>query len=244
MASEWESEVGYEDQFALAGITIRRMADRTCSAYAESLATMIQADLLNWGQYFLPEHFRLPPSQMHRWLAERFDEARRTSDAPRTAGCKINVVGPRGSAKSTLSSLAFVLREALCSPRTLHLDYLRHHDTRRRHILENLKTELTENRRLREAYPAAAGMGPIWRNGAIVLRNGVMIEAFGTGQRIRGRRRRQHRPTLIVCDDLQNDGHIQSALARERSRAWFHGMLMKAGHEIDDDREPRHGAAP
>ena len=63
----------------------------------------------------------------------------------------------------------------------------------------------------------------------IVLRNGVTIEAFGTGQRIRGRRRRQHRPTLIVCDDLQNDGHTRSALQREHSRNWFHGTLMKAG---------------
>jgi predicted phage terminase large subunit-like protein len=62
-----------------------------------------------------------------------------------------------------------------------------------------------------------------------VLRNGVTIEALGTGQRIRGRRRREHRPTLIVCDDLQNDGHANSILQREHSRNWFHGALMKAG---------------
>ncbi len=62
-----------------------------------------------------------------------------------------------------------------------------------------------------------------------MLRNGVVIEAFGTGQRIRGRRRREHRPTLIICDDLQNDGHIRSAVQRGHSRDWFHGMLMKAG---------------
>jgi len=34
---------------------------------------------------------------------------------------------------------------------------------------------------------------------------------------------------LIICDDLQNDGHISSALQRDRSRTWFHGTLMKAG---------------
>jgi len=62
-----------------------------------------------------------------------------------------------------------------------------------------------------------------------VLRNGVSIEAFGAGQRLRGRRRRAHRPTLIVCDDLQNDGHIHSARQRESSQAWFHGALLKAG---------------
>ena len=71
--------------------------------------------------------------------------------------------------------------------------------------------------------------GPVWRAGSIVLRNGAAIEAFGTGQRIRGRRRGAHRPTLIVCDDLQNDGHILSAVQRDHSRSWFHGTLMKAG---------------
>jgi predicted phage terminase large subunit-like protein len=95
--------------------------------------------------------------------------------------------------------------------------------------LENLKAELLDNPRLAEDYPEAAGRGPVWRAGGIVLRNGAAVEAFGAGQRIRGRRRREHRPTLIVCDDLQNDGHIQSALQRDRSRTWFHGTLLKAG---------------
>jgi len=48
-------------------------------------------------------------------------------------------------------------------------------------------------------------------------------------QRVRGKRQRANRPTLIVCDDLQNDGHIESALQREHSRQWFHGTLLKAG---------------
>src|SRR5690606_3621329 len=41
--------------------------------------------------------------------------------------------------------------------------------------------------------------------------------------------RRSHRPSLIVCDDLQNDGHMISANQREGSRRWFHGTLLKAG---------------
>jgi predicted phage terminase large subunit-like protein len=69
----------------------------------------------------------------------------------------------------------------------------------------------------------------VWRENTVRLANGVTIEAFGTGQRIRGRRRRADRPTLIVCDDIQDDRHIESSLARDHSRRWFHGMLMKAG---------------
>jgi hypothetical protein len=69
----------------------------------------------------------------------------------------------------------------------------------------------------------------MWRQNRITLRNGVTIEAFGAGQRIRGHRDRENRPSLIVCDDLQNDNHILSPTQRQRSRDWFHGTLLKAG---------------
>jgi predicted phage terminase large subunit-like protein len=61
------------------------------------------------------------------------------------------------------------------------------------------------------------------------MASGVMIESYGTGQAIRGRRRRAERATLIVCDDLQNDSHIASPGQRTVSRQWFHGTLINAG---------------
>ena len=181
-----------------------------------------QLGLLDWARAYLPEHVRLQPSRMHRWLAGQLD-------AMRTArGRKLNVVGPRGGAKSTIGSLAFVLRAAV-EEREPYIWIIS--DTKHQAVshLENLKTELRENPRLMAAYPRATEPGQVWRENAVRLSNGVTIEAFGTGQRIRGRRRRADRPTLIVCDDLQDDRHIESSLARDHSRRWFHGMLMKAG---------------
>src|SRR5262249_58674810 len=93
----------------------------------------------------------------------------------------------------------------------------------------NVKNELVANKRLKECYPDSFGQGPRWRGNSIELRNGVVIEAFGTGQRIRGRRHRDTRPTLIVCDDLENDSHMWSALQRDASRQWFQGTLLNAG---------------
>ncbi len=159
---------------------------------------------------------------MHRWLAGMFDEMRNSR------GCKLNVVGPRGGAKSTLATLAFVLRSAV-EAREPYVWIIS--DTKHQAVahLENLRAELRENPRLAADYPEAVGAALVCRENAIRLPNGVTIEAFGTGQRIRGRRRRANRPTLIVCDDLQDDRHIESSVAREHSRRWFHGMLMKAG---------------
>lgn len=181
-----------------------------------------ERSLLPWAQYFLPEHFSKPPSAMHRWLAAQLDHA------VSHRGFRLNVLGPRGGAKSTIATLAYPLRVALegWEPYIWIVS-----DTRPQACahLENLKAELVDNPRLAAAYPEAVGRGPVWRAGSITLRNGTTLEAFGTGQRIRGRRRRAYRPTLIVCDDLENDDHIQSALLREHSRNWFHGALMKAG---------------
>ncbi len=189
---------------------------------AMTVGTAGGTDLLAWGRRFLPEHFHHPPSAMHQWLARHLDAARTLR------GTKLNALGPRGGAKSTLVTLAAVLRAAVerAEPYIWIVSDTKHQAQAH---LENVKAELAANRRLAEAYPDTTGRGPVWRAGSVELRGGVVIEAYGTGQRIRGRRQRQHRPTLIVCDDLQNDGHITSAWQRDRSRTWFHGTLLKAG---------------
>ncbi|MEX2118892.1 MAG: hypothetical protein WD847_04715 [Pirellulales bacterium] len=181
-----------------------------------------EAGLLAWGRAYLPEHFTRPASAMHQWLERELEglHLRR--------GNKLNAIGPRGGAKSTIGTLAYPLRAAVeaWEPYIWIVSDTKHQASSH---LENIKAELVDNERLAEAYAAAYGRGPVWREHSIALANGVAIDAFGTGQRIRGRRRRANRPTLIICDDLQNDRHIESAAGRESSRRWFHGTLLKAG---------------
>lgn len=177
---------------------------------------------LEWGKHYLPYHFAKPASAMHLWLGARLDSLQQAR------GVKVNVIGPRGAAKSTIGTLCYVLQAAVeCWEPYIWIVS----DTKEQAQLhlENVKHELTNNERLAEDYPRSVGQSRRWRRHAIELANGVVIEAWGTGQAIRGRRRREHRPTLIVCDDLQNDGHISSAAQRESSRRWFHGTLLKAG---------------
>jgi predicted phage terminase large subunit-like protein len=177
---------------------------------------------LDWGRHYLPHHFVKPASAMHLWLGDQLDRFQRVR------GLKVNLIGPRGSAKSTIATLCYVLRAALegWEPYIWIVS-----DTKEQaHThLENVKWELTDNELLAGAYPDAVGEGRHWRARSIELANGMMIESYGTLQRIRGRRRRSERPTLIVCDDLQNDGHMDSADLRDTSRQWFHGTLLNAG---------------
>ena len=182
----------------------------------------VRRGLLDWGRHFLPAHFSLPPSGMHRWLEQQIERCRQER------GRKVNAIGPRGAAKSTIAALACPLRAAVEGAEPYIWIVSDTKDQAASH-LENIKAELVDNEPLARAYPDAVGKGPVWRANSLRLRNGVTIEAFGTGQRIRGRRSRAHRPSLIICDDLQNDGHINSTLQRDHSRQWFHGTLLKAG---------------
>lgn len=211
------------DRDAVAASQVARWA-RDLAGHLQQLTVVDDAPdgLLAWGCRFLPQHFRRPPSQMHLWLGEQLD---RLGSA---RGVKLNVIGPRGGAKSTLGTLACVLRAAIAGtePYIWIVSATRHQAVSH---LENVKQELVANALLRQHYPATAGRGSPWRGNRVTLRSGVTIEAFGTGQRIRGRRSGASRPTLIVCDDVQNDQHMESARQRQLSRQWFHGTLLKAG---------------
>ena len=181
-------------------------------------------DLTAWGRRYLPHCFTAPPSIMHGTLAARLDAA------DRRRGLKLNVIGPRGGAKSTLGTLAHVLR-AVVERREPYVWIVSDTGHQAANHLDNLKAELLDNPRLADDYPEAVGRGSAWRRHHLQARNGVVVEAFGAGMRMRGRRVRESRPTLIVCDDLQNDHHADSAEQRAASSRWFHGTLLKAGSQ-------------
>jgi predicted phage terminase large subunit-like protein len=169
----------------------------------------------------LEAHFDKPSSAMHCWLGAQLDALRVER------GTKINLIGPRCSAKSTVVTLCYVLRAAVEGWEPYIWIVSDTSDQAKTH-LDNLRNELRENKELQEKYPNAI-RGRHWRSAAIELANQVTIEAFGTGQSIRGRRRRAGRPSLIVCDDLQNDSHIASVGQRLVTRRWFLGTLLNAG---------------
>ncbi len=177
---------------------------------------------LAWGRQYLPRHFSKPASAMHEWLGAQLDSFRTQR------GSKVNVIGPRGSAKSTIATLCYVLRAAVEGWEP-YIWIVSDTIPQAQMHLENVKRELIDNRLLARDYPQSTGRGRTWRADLIELPKGPVIEALSTGQRIRGRRLRHHRPTLVICDDLQNDAHISSSLQRDMSRRWFHGSLLNAG---------------
>jgi hypothetical protein len=175
-----------------------------------------------WSRRFLASYFSIADSTFHHWLVGEL-ETLHTRRGTRTA-----VIAPRRSAKSTWSSFAYPLWCAVEG----HEPYIQivSDSIGQAYLwLEAIRTELEDNTRLAADYPQVCGAGSVWRQDRIRLRNGVVIEALGTGSKIRGRRNRQERPSLIIVDDPQNEDHVTSAVKREQSWQWFTRAVLNAG---------------
>ena len=138
---------------------------------------------------------------------------------------------PRGNAKSTISSFALPIWCGVYQ----HKRYIVvASDTadQANDFLTNIKNEFEDNIFLIEDF--GDQVGAIWTNSNIILSNGVRMQAFGAGKKIRGRRYRQYRPDLIIGDDLENDENIVSPEQRKKNETWYFKALSKAGDERTD----------
>jgi hypothetical protein len=163
-----------------------------------------------------------PESRFHRWLVPELE----TFHA--TRGQRLNVLAPRGAAKTSWVSIAYPLWCA-CERHEEHVVILS--DTQRlsQKLLGQVRRELENNAPLAASYPDACGKGPSWKVDSLVLRNGVLIEAFSTGGNVRGTIHRSRRPSLVIGDDLQNKDHVVSALKRYRCWQWLTRDVLPVG---------------
>lgn len=180
-----------------------------------------------FAKVYLPHYFTLPPSRMHRELFAMLRE----SVANRSQ--RLAIAAPRGHAKSTVVTLAHLLWCVLY--RHERMVYIVS-ATREQavQLLKHVKDEIQGNERLLMDFPevcqAPGSKTPKpWRDNNISLRNGVMVRALGSGQSLRGMRQKQHRPGLIIVDDLENKEDCFSAEQRQKTRDWFYSTLLKAG---------------
>ncbi len=175
-----------------------------------------------WARKFLPRYFSAEPADFH---AELFDRLR---DLHTRRDSKEAIIAPREGAKSTVVTLAYVLWCVVEAAEPFVL-ILSDSAGQAQDQLAHVRRELEDNPDLAEAYPHATGIGRTWRNDKVETRNGTVIMAIGTGGRIRGRRSRQARPSLIIFDDVENPDSITSAVMRARAWRWATRDVIPAG---------------
>jgi len=177
---------------------------------------------------YLPAHFNLKPSPMH---VEIFDLLQKGTEE---RGLRLAVAAPRGHAKSTIASVAYILW-CICYQKEQFIYLISHTLDQAADNLSHIKRELTDNARLLEDFPEVCEPpgsfvgAPRWRKDEIITRNDVKVTALGAEKKIRGRRHKQHRPSLIILDDVENEEEVRSADQRRFKQEWFNKSVLKAG---------------
>lgn len=146
-------------------------------------------------------------------------------------GSRLVLAAPRGHAKSTLMSLQNVLHAALYGYKKYIL-LVSDTEGQAASFLDAIKAELEYNEELIADFGEQKGR--VWKSTVILLKNGVRIDAVGSGQKLRGRRNGARRPDLILLDDIENDQEVVSPDARRKLEQWFFGAVSKAGDRYTD----------
>ena len=141
------------------------------------------------------------------------------SDLPR-----VLVQAFRGAAKSTIAEEAIIIQACLRQFRNV----LVLGETYERAVerLRAIKHEFETNPVIAELFGDLVGQ--TWSEGKIILANGVIIQAFGRGQSLRGSKHLDYRPDRAFGDDIENEESVATPEAIEKCMRWFMSVVIPA----------------
>ena len=143
----------------------------------------------------------------------------------------------RGAAKSTLAEEAITVICALGQTRNCVI--LGESETRAAERLRAIKNHFEQNEWIAEALGVEPG--DVWTETRATLSNGVMIQAYGRYQSLRGAKHLNRRPDLIFMDDLEDKESVATEEQRLKVRQWFASTVVPA---LTPDGRMRMAATP
>jgi len=182
-----------------------------------------------FAKFFMSEHLKYLPSKAHLEIYDLLYEITQKRN------CKLAIAAPRDFGKSTLVTLIYIIW-SICYEKEKFIVILSNTSSQAKQILENIRKELSENQRLKAAFPEifeteGRPKPPRWTQNDIVTRNGIEVLAAGSGQQIRGRKHGSYRPSLIIADDLESAENNFSNESREKQKNWFAKSILRLGSE-------------
>lgn len=140
------------------------------------------------------------------------------------------IVAFRGSAKSTIMTLSYPIWAIIGKLQKKFILILCQTQTQAKLHLYNIKAELESNELLARELGPFTEQDEEWSAGSIVIpKYGARITVGSTEQSIRGFRHGSHRPDLIICDDIEDLGSVQTREGRDKTYNWLTGEVIPTG---------------
>lgn len=140
------------------------------------------------------------------------------------------IVAFRGSGKSTLVTFSYALWAILGVQQKKFVLILSQTRTQAKQHMTNIKRALDGNRLLRNDLGPFQEEKDEWGASSLVFTElNARIMAVSSEQSIRGLRHNQHRPDLIILDDVEDMNSVRTYESRQKTYNWLSGEVIPAG---------------
>ena len=179
----------------------------------KALKEKLKKDILLFGKIVMPNMFSSESPAFHKQITERlYDKSLK----------QINIIAPRGHAKSSIVGGVFPLYHLLFDKGPKLVVLVSRTQDHAVKLLGTIKDALDYSEQLRYLF-GYWGMNSEkkWTRAEIELKDGSMIICKGTGQQIRGIKVGNQRPTLIILDDPEDENNTKTSEAMEANLRWL-----------------------
>lgn len=140
------------------------------------------------------------------------------------------IVAFRGSAKSTIFTLSYVLWSIMGKHGKKFVIILSQTQKQAKQHLMNIRTELEKNIILSRDLGPFREESDEWGGYSLVISKYVArISAASTEQSIRGIKHLQFRPDVIIADDVEDLNSVKNQESRDKTYNWFKGDVIPSG---------------
>ncbi len=153
---------------------------------------------------------------------------------------KIAIAAPRGIGKTTVAST--VASKSILFRDTNFINYVSNSSTNAELQTENIKRELLSNSDIRDLFGNIKSdihedvvLDETFSKKAWVAFGNTLVLPRGAGQQVRGLKWKNHRPQLIIIDDLEDKEELMNENNRIKMKEWFFSDLMKSVNRYLND---------
>ena len=185
-----------------------------------SVKEKLSKDLILFGKICLPSMFSSTSPRFHYEIAEKLEDKKIN---------KLNIIAPRGHAKSSLVACVFPLWHILTEAGSKFVVLSSKTEGHAVRLLQTIKNALEYSMELRGIYGYwGQHSARNWSRTEIVLKDDTMIMCRGTGQQVVGLKHGNQRPTVVVLDDPEDMNNTKTSEAMEFNLRWLLQSLVPA----------------
>jgi len=175
-----------------------------------------EKDFFYFCRTYLPHYFTDESCDFHIELIDMIENKGKSKNKI------IPVAAPRGHAKSTHTTFAYPLWAAIFKKEN-NIVIISTSEDAAEDFTSRIKIEFEHNERLLHDFGKFKIDGG---DSKFTINDEVRLSAFGKGQNIRVSIYRQYRPSLIICDDLEDDKGVLNPEQREKLWKWLYSAVL------------------